>query len=351
MTIDWAYASDTPIAFYNFLDWSPGAAPVLAFRRLAMGAPQPFAMDMVAEVDGPAKNALIWQRVPGQSPADPGCYPRIDSMAQGKWVLSIEGENANGSASASNHKGVIGGPVDQLHPPVLAHLTDGKAHSWYASKDWVGDAVEPDGRLEVAPWPWQGQSALFVGSAATDPEHLTAGNLTISGKAAFWEALSLYNGGINVWTQAQGSVPFIRWLNDYTKIAGGFGTDGTDMVWSYGQKQAPSDPSFVGSIMTAPFTTDPQAVQARRLRSFNNKIGAYAWSVGCGYAANTWGIGSIVVRLADGVSWMLPGTSTMMFNDPIGVTCDEVFILGRYGGLWNIARVRLDSLGPGTAPD
>jgi hypothetical protein len=39
------------------------------------------------------------------------------------------------------------------------------------------------------------------------------------------------------------------------------------------------------------------------------------------------------------------------FDDPIGIACDEVFILGVYGGVSNIARVRLDSLGPGTPPD
>lgn len=48
---------------------------------------------------------------------------------------------------------------------------------------------------------------------------------------------------------------------------------------------------------------------------------------------------------------MLKGTSNTKFADPIGVTCDEVFVLGRYGGVWNIARIRLDSLGPGIAPD
>jgi hypothetical protein len=74
-------------------------------------------------------------------------------------------------------------------------------------------------------------------------------------------------------------------------------------------------------------------------------------SVGCGYAANAYNAQTVVVRLSDGVSWLLPYTSTMAFDDPIGITCDEVFIRGTYGGVVNIARVHLDSLGPGTPPD
>jgi hypothetical protein len=35
----------------------------------------------------------------------------------------------------------------------------------------------------------------------------------------------------------------------------------------------------------------------------------------------------------------------------LGVTCQDVFAVGYIGDHSNIARVRLDSLGPGTAPD
>jgi hypothetical protein len=186
---------------------------------------------------------------------------------------------------------------------------------------------------------------------ADDPEHRNVFNFVIHEDAIFWSAVTLNGGGIGVWTPQEGTRPFIRWVGDPTKKAGGFGTDGVDMVWSQGNKQSASDPDFIGSIMTSLYTTDPQAVKPRRLRSYTKQIALAGWSVGCGYAANIYNIATIVVRLSDGVSWVLPNTSTMSFDDPIGVTCDEVYVFGRYGGVRNIARVRLDSLGSGTPPD
>jgi hypothetical protein len=351
MRVDWPHVSFPAVARNNFLDSKPGSTPLLAFRRLADGALHPYAMDLVAEVDGPVRNAMIWRFVSGQSSSDPGCAPGIDSMADGKWLVSVKGDNANGAVSTSKAEGVLGGPVDQLHPPVLARFHDDLAHEWVASANWIGHGSTPDIRFEAAPWPWTGQPITPVASAADDPEHRNVFNFVIHDDAIFWSATTLSGGGIGVWTPQEGTRPFIRWLGDPTKKAGGFGTDGVDMVWNRGDKQSASDPDFTGTIMTAPYTTDPQAVKPRRLRSYTRQISLYGWSVGCGYAANSYFGDVIVVRLADGVSWMLHITDIMSFEDPIGVTCDEVFILGVYGGVRNIARVRLDSLGPGTPPD
>jgi hypothetical protein len=351
MRVDWPHTYASAVALNNFLDWKPGSPPVLAFRRIANGATHPYLLDMVAEVDGAARNAIIWRRVPGQSSSDPGCATTLESMAEGKWLVSIRGDDAYGAISTSKAKGVLGGPVDQLHPPVLARFDDDLAHDWVASANWIGHGTAPDIREEVAPWPWAGQAITPIASMADDPEHRNISNVVIHEDAIFWDATTLSGGGIGVWTPSTGARPLVRWLGDPTKSAGGLGTDGVDMVWSQGSKQSASDPNFTGSVMTAPYTTDPQAVQPRRLRSYTKQIGLYGWSVGCGYAANTYNVDTIIVRLSDGVSWLLPETSTMEFADPIGITCDEVFIYGLYGGVTNIIRVRLDSLGPGTPPD
>lgn len=352
MAVDWQYLGTTAVALYNFLDWGPGQKPVLAFRRIMNGEPQPHTIDLVAEVDGPVRNAFWWQMVPGQPSSNPGCYVRIDSMSEGKWVISVGGHDANGAVSESQHKGAIGGPIDQLHPPLLTHIVDEHSYSWVASNKWVGYGNAPELKDEMAPWPWDGQPVTFLSSSAVDPDHLNLNNLVIRGDAAFWEATSIQAGGINIWTADKGSRPFIRWVGDYTKKTGGFGTDGVDMVWTYGEKQTASDPEFTGSVMTAPFVTDPDLVQPRRLRSFTKNIANETWAVGCGYAARGWSSNdTLVVRLSDGVSWVVHNSANMTFFDPIGLTCDEVFILGEYGGVWNIARVRLDSLGPGIAPD
>lgn len=350
MHVDWPYLSDTPVAFYNFLDWKPGQPPVIAFRRIVTAAAQPHTIDMVAEVDGPVRNAFRWQKVPGQPSPNPGCFPGIHSMSEGMWVLGVRGHDANGANSESQHKGAIGGPIEKLHPPVVAHIVDDYAYTWSAGAKWVGYGNAPELKAEIMPW--SGQPVTFLSSSAVDPDHLNLVNLLIRGDAAFWEAGSLQLGGINVWTPDKGSRPFIRWVGDYTKKTGGFGTDGVDMVWTMGEKQAPSDAKFTGSVMTAPFVTDPEQVKSRRLRSFTSNIANEAWSVGCGYAARGWSANdTLVVRLSDGVSWVVQNSGNMIFADPFGITCDEVFILGRYGDAWNIARVRLDSLGPGIPPD
>jgi hypothetical protein len=77
--------------------------------------------------------------------------------------------------------------------------------------------------------------------------------------------------------------------------------------------------------------------------------------VGCGYAAHHMvddtGTATLVVRISDGVSWIVPHSPTFEHDNVIGITCDDVFILGDMAGEPNIMRVRLDSLGPGIPPD
>ena len=69
------------------------------------------------------------------------------------------------------------------------------------------------------------------------------------------------------------------------------------------------------SVMTAPFSTSAAEVEttSRRLRSDLKGFEPYGWVVGCGYAARGAGLlaplnnALFIVRLADGVSWTLPG--------------------------------------------
>jgi hypothetical protein len=80
---------------------------------------------------------------------------------------------------------------------------------------------------------------------------------------------------------------------------------------------------------------DPERLEPRRVRWqwFGLKDGGYAFKVGCGYAAQTFlldGVGwtSQIVRLSDGMLWVLPRTPEFIAHRPLGLTCDEVFILG-----------------------
>jgi hypothetical protein len=192
----------------------------------------------------------------------------------------------------------------------------------------------------------------MISSAALDPEHHAVGQELAIGEAVFFDNGGAYQHGINVWDAVHGARPFVRWIGEWTKGAGGLGSDGVDLVWNYGEGKEPSDTSYpIRSVMAAPYTTDPDQLQPRRLRSYPGGISAWQWRVGCGYAANRdAGNGVLVVRIADGVSWDVESMAGF-FAEPFGVTCEDVFALGAVGTEGAIVRLRLDSLGPAIPPD
>jgi hypothetical protein len=113
--------------------------------------------------------------------------------------------------------------------------------------------------------------------------------------------------------------------------------------------------------MIAPFTTDPEVVQAtgRRLRSDPARwpIGhSETFVVGCGYAARQFGGAGdvIIVRLSDGAAWIPQSQPEFTWVWVAGFTCDEFFGLARgpiEGEVTTIARMRLDALGEPLPPD
>ena len=67
--------------------------------------------------------------------------------------------------------------------------------------------------------------------------------------------------------------------------------------------------------------------------------------------------GTLVVRLADGHAWLLPSGPALplSWDEVLAITCDEIFVrvreqFGDGGFRSNVARVRIDSLGPATPP-
>jgi hypothetical protein len=188
------------------------------------------------------------------------------------------------------------------------------------------------------------------------------------GEAIFWEVGGLTYRGVMAWTEAAGQRSLIRYPGDYTQGAGNFGTDGVDLVWTYGQGKGPSDWNYpTREIMTAPFTTDPETVKAtaRRLRSDLGRIGIEPFGVGCGFAGRTFEVDAdagsaasldlLIVRLSDGVSWIVdapPISTGVAFMSALGFTCEEVFAKVQFADdAVTIVRIRLDSLGSGIPPD
>ena len=136
-------------------------------------------------------------------------------------------------------------------------------------------------------------------------------------------------------------------------MAANLGTDGIDMVWSEGEGKEPGQTSAefpIRRIMTAPFTSDPDQLDARRLREQPGKVSqVWPWVVGCGFGAFDNQGQKLVVRLSDGWMWTVP--TFPGFSRPIGVTCEHVILRATLPTHSTLVRIRLDSLGPGLEPD
>ena len=152
--------------------------------------------------------------------------------------------------------------------------------------------------------------------------------------------------------------------SDDSRGAGNPGSDGTDLVWVQGEGRDGDSTQFPQRwIMTSKYSTDPAAIQPRRLtRWLPYLIAGRTPAVGCGYAAVRYVLGEtiatetglLIVRLSDGVNWTLRSPNEAKpdsWGPPIAITCDEVFARYQGGaGYETIRRVRLDSLGPGDPP-
>ena len=346
MVVDWLGAGEATALPPPHMFRRPDGTPALAFRRNAF----PAYVSLVADIDGPVHEALIalWNKK-----SSPGCMLTHMHAGDDRYVTKPRGYFYGGNYMSSDHQGVIGGVVGELEPRAYLQEQTSLEYTWYAGGTWIA-RTGTGGRLFVFPWS-DPKSETLVTSSASDPEGLVATSVVLHGDAVFFDTTSSFQRGINVFTPTEGAQPFIRWVGDATRGARNFGTDGVDMVWSYGEGKAPTDTNYpTRSIMTAPYTADPNAVDARRLRSHpHDGLGAFAWKVGCGYAAGaaTGTAGIMVVRLADGWAWQLEHLSTMKLGHSLGVTCDELFAWGSIDGIDNIARIKLDSLGPGIPPD
>lgn len=308
---------------------------------------------LIAETEGPVVNAFF-----------------DDSL---KCGLSMEGLNGaryaywvgpSAQPGPNQTEGVIAGQVGSAPDTVLSFPVGSLHMDWRVTSSWL--VRWSSGGLHARTW--GSSTEITVQQASLDPEGYPAYGPRGAGDSLFWEVGDLKYHGIMSWTQAVGGRSLVRYLGDYTQGAGNFATDGVHMVWTHGEGKAPNDWEYPKrSVMTAPFTTDPDAVKqtAKRLRSDPGQIGLDWFVVGCGYAARVYyentdaGAGAsqdlMIVRISDGMSWIYdaPALSTgFRLDGVLGITCDEVFAHAQFpDDAVTIIRVRLDSLGPGIAPD
>ncbi|MBI4705756.1 MAG: hypothetical protein HY744_32080 [Deltaproteobacteria bacterium] len=347
MVTDWD-DSTSPIGSEPKLSHNPDGSAVLEMVR---GVYKQWNMYAIGDADGPMRFAFV-QPMHGKSWL--GCRFHSEHLAEGMHVVQLRGHKTQGNES--KHYGAIGGPIDELRPRLLdREINEDNPwdNHWECTSKWLFKYTWP---MVQTAHPWDMSQQIFVTSSETDPEHDTVGDTVASGDALFWSTGTLKRRGINVWDPVAGARLFQRWVGDYTKGAADLGADGVDLVWAYGEGKQPDDWTYpIQSIMTAPFTTDPQALKARRLRSYPGTIGTRPFEVACGYAAND-GIYDdkmrvMVVRLSDGQAWFLPITEKLWPVHAIGLTCEELFAVGDVEKKTTIIRIRLDSLGPGVPPD
>jgi hypothetical protein len=306
---------------------------------------------MVADADGPVRSAIL--ELPSTNLCTIGSGNSLD---EGRLAYTVV-MDPNPSQPSQSWTAGIGGGIDDLVPRIFQEHKDFTPRQYVAGNMAL---LEWGPGLPLFSWSDGGQ----IDSLATPDQQVgtapsgTPAEFLFSGDALFFSVHSGSYYRIAAYTPAAGIAELIAAGGDSTRSSLDLGTDGHDLVWA----EASMTSSQLSNVawMTSPFATTEAAVQRRQLR---NEAAPYCagapFVVGCGYAAqcgygtNGPQVGVRIVRLSDGQSWPLltqNGVDPWIWSEPIAITCSEVFVRVQTPGDFNIARVRLDSLGPGEPP-
>lgn len=329
---------------------------LLVFSRIVQPPDgQGHAYAVVADLDGTVRNAILDPRTPQD-----GTLLGIQDLTEGHYAIGVAGgDGSKTDAFKSQRKGVLVGTVGALRPTLFQLEVTPSVYSWRISSKLLARGEAPAQRITA--FPLDGAPSFELASKSADPDGLAPDRPTLLGDKAIFGVGNLTQQGIMAFDAAQGTHALIRWYGDTKQGAYNVGTDGKDLVWTHGEEHPPTPGIYPKrSIWTSPFTTDPKQIKGKRLRSDPQSAFDVNFAVGCGHAAHALhkADGLLIVRLSDGVSWILENSpGTFAWQDAIGVTCEEVFATVSVvpapgnGVVYSVARVRLDSLGPGIAPD
>lgn len=314
-----------------------GSVLLGAYRSVQPG----WIYQFIVDADGPVHAAYLL--------TDPHhcllANPTIDGERYAMRVFESSSSYGGGFIAGEWASGALG-------PRLAVHLPVANAHTPYAGSFAIID-LTTGFTLDQYSWT-DGAQLPSLWSAAKD-NGLQQGPPVFAGGAAFWPSDNLRYQKVKVYTPTAGVRDFLSAGMVTTHGFDDLGTDGKDLVWLELQgRSTETGPYDTLTIMTAPFTTEPVQVVPRRLRTEDGPgFGVSRFIVGCGYAARSTGTHIRVVRLADGQSWVLSNALTDPFgwSEPLAVTCTELFATIHTAGATRLARVRLDSLGPGVAPD
>ena len=350
-------------AFPNFTLDPVSGAPLIQFTRIWIDDDKNMALRLVAEADGPVRNAILQTTL-----QDTSCQFYEHGLDGERLVfeaITRTGDYVDGGKE--REVGAIGALIGTHEPDVVHRIDDIDSFwspHWYISEQWlVGLEID-----KQRAWSWDLQQQYTVYSPSQDPDSLPPHEAQAVGSDVFSHVSTLAHCGVMSWNVEHGSRPLLRWYGDMTRGAGNFGTDGDDMVWTYAEGSDACTTDANGEVWTASYATDPAVVEAtaHRVRSDVAGMSTNHYVVGFGYAMRaTGGIGApyytalYVVRLEDGMGWLVPGTEdpdVLGWSRVLGFTKDELFVTAamrtdELDSSPTIVRIRLDSLGPGLPAD
>jgi len=258
-------------------------------------------------------------------------------------------------------EGFIAGDYEHGHPTRMMKLEADPfiISNWTIAPSWI---IRKRGDRTAFRWNDPDDKGTLIYSA---PMLGRAGHKVIPhGDDIFIQIGEIHTGGVAIWTEKDGTRPLILWPAN-TRTVHHFDTDGKNHVWTEAEGWNNSTTTFAQSdVFVAPYTLDQAKVTQTRkkLTKDLNVLSGTPWKVGCGYAARKLAASTplsnslMVVRLSDGTSWLLPGGDPSQpwrydFLNAFGITCTHIYTtVALPSGAPTIARIRLDSLGPGTPP-
>jgi len=312
---------------------------------------------LIADLDGPVLVAIREQR-------PERCVLNSEVSNGEHYAFRVLDSEAKGSLSEYGG-GALGGQLDELRPRVLRHYHDSFTRSFIAGAPGL---LEVSGGL-MSLYSWNDGSLVKDVWSSSQDNGLAQNYQFFHGPALFWASDTYAINKQKVYAPPAEVKDLLSYGDDFTKGVADLGTDGTNLVWIEGfNRPGPSGVFPDVTAYVAPYTTDPAQIVKRALRSdlSGYPFGTGPFVVGCGYAARSTFMkrdggfedGTLLIRLADGYAWHLadgPGVD-WGWRQPLAVTCDEILVTVAERPTpsapprTNIARVRIDSLGPPTAP-
>ncbi|MBL9020576.1 MAG: hypothetical protein JNL21_00190 [Myxococcales bacterium] len=352
MSTPWS-DGERPTGLNLAFDVDPSGTARLMIARIARDTPDGPELYLewaLGQVDGPLEFAM-------RRDYPPRCYAHLRQLHHEVFAFSLDGD---GTLPINNDiDALMIGYVGSLEPVMPYRNPEVGSSAWSIGPKWV---LQQDlGSKITAHTHDFSESFLFYGAHMSPDFSPYNGKAFHFGSEVVFQAVDYSSAGIWAYDEARGTHPLVTFPGDTTQGAANLGTDGVDLVWTHGTGKELGAfglyPSV--SIMTAPYTTDPAAIEPRRLRKdLNLGIGTkeLQFAVGCGYAGRGMATSRDVqiVRLEDGAGWVLEGSDVWKYISVLGFTCDEVFLLVMdqvTKEIPAIVRMPLSALGEPLPPD